>query len=337
MLKSLRSRIFSLFEPVIDQKVSLEVPHRAEIRASSLPFCYRDIALTAWAKKGNRCPTKEWSLGATLYTDIGTAVHASIQRYLGGAGFLWGSWKCNHCGKVYLNQTSPGVCCEDLVEYVEYSLVHPNPEIGEFGHCDGIIVLPHKMGWFELEIKTTGQSLAAKRKEQGPAEEHQQQVGIYHEMFDAGYARVRERGRPEPGERHGPILIDEKAKMPPGPHLKVVLVIYVLRDKPKPRYWIPLVRRPRLGGLADIEKNVPRVKKAIRIGTLPPGTCKKYDDAKNPYNFREVCPWAREVCFNKTESPKSAGRRVFLWSKTPHKTKRKVDLSKSFIKRKSDR
>lgn len=336
-LRDLRKKVFGLFDELVNESQGIEVDHRAEVRASSLPICWRDIALTEWARRAGRMPTKKWHLGSELYTSIGTSAHESIQKFLGISGVLWGSWECHKCGKMYLNQKMPGTCCGEIPEYIEYSLVHPNPAIGEFGHCDGLVILPFGLGYVVLEIKTTGESLASSRRVKGPADEHHMQGSVYHDMFKKGFARVRKRGPKTPENRRGEVIFDADAEMPPGKLRKAILFIYVRRDRPKPKFWIPLLVKPLKGTLKDIERDAPRTRKAIEKGKVPPGRCRKFLDARNPYNWKDICPWAKPVCF--APDPKGEAEHLFELSKNPrkkpHKEKMKeVTLGGRVIQRK---
>lgn len=274
--------------------------HRASIRASSLPICYRDVVLTEWAHKARgRLPTREWSAGSLLFVGIGTAVHAIVQAYLGRARLVYGSWECAHCKRRWLNQVSPGECCGEMPEYVEYAIVHPNPEIGEFGHVDSLFLLPHGLGYIVGEYKTTSEALAASLRKTGPYEKHMLQASSYFEFLEQGYAEVIKRGPSTPEEPRGRIEWRAPAVLPPGGP-QGLCIVYIIRDKPRIQHWIPFFRQPVRGQLAELEDRVPKVKRYIRKGVLPTGACTTRADASD--EFGTECPWAT-VCFG-TESLK---------------------------------
>lgn len=331
-MSALRETLFGLFEGLRSDEQPVWVPHRAELRASSIGrYCPRDHVLTAWATKAGTVPLKPWKLGASLYTSIGTVSHSTIQQYLGLAQILWGSWECLSCGKIWLNSLSPGLCCGALVDYIEYSLIHPSPHIGEFGHVDGIAALPHGLGYLPIEIKTSGESTVDDRRKNGPLEEHHKQGSVYHAMLSRGYGVVRKRSPPEPGVHRGKVQWDKKAKFPGRLH-NAILFIYVRRDKPRPRNWIPLLRKPLPGQLEYVEEVAPVVRSGIKSGKLPEGRCKSVADATSPYDWKDVCPWAHSVCF--CSRPKTAAAAIFAKSKEKRAPVVAQGSKPSFINRK---
>jgi len=272
--------------------------HRAEFRASSGGICPRDIALTTWVSKSHSPPTEEWRLESLLYTNMGTAAHATVQAFLGYHGLLYGSWECKDCKKIWLNCLSPRVCCGQMPEYIEYSLVHPNPLIGidggEYGHCDGIIPTPWGYDYLALEIKSVSLGRQTRVVKDGPFEEHLDQVSVYGEFFNCGYCAVRKRGKSTLKHHRGRILWDKPAVLPPG-ECAGVMMIYIPRDNPRIRNWTPFFRKIKRGGLARLEKTVPNTMRRISKGILPPGHCNVRADACDEY--WRWCPWV-EVCFS---------------------------------------
>lgn len=86
--------------------------------------------------------------------------------------------------------------------------------------------------------------------------------------------------------------------MPPGKQLPLIVIVYIKRDKPKPAYWLPFVIRPIKDVMEDVEANAEAALTGVETGVVPKGVCVKFDDARNPYNRREICPWAKRVCFS---------------------------------------
>ena len=112
------------------------------------------------------------------------------------------------------------------------------------------------------------------------------------------------------------------------------MVVYVRRDKPKPKFWIPLIKRPLKGLLKTLEMDAPDARMKINKGILPKGTCKSISDARNPYNFRDICPWASSVCFVRGSTPTKEAKYIYEASKTPG-NKVVKNTNKSFIPRKN--
>jgi len=229
---------------------------------------------------------------------MGTAAHATTQAFLGYKRVLWGSWECKHCGKRWLNQLGPGViCCGDLPDYIEYSVIHPDKRIGvdgEYGHLDGIIPMPWGMDYVVIDFKTASIRIAEDKKKNGPAESHRMQTSVYGEFCNAGLARVRQRGLPTPDNFRGEILWEAEAVLPPGRCIGGT-VIYIPRDSPRMKNWVVLTR-PLLKGLKrDLERSVPKTRKKTRKGILPEPRCSCRQDARN--EFWRWCPWT-EVCFS---------------------------------------
>lgn len=297
MLSHMRQVLKELFGKIQDRGQGVPRLHRADFRASSgRGICPLDVALTTWAKKGDGAPEEDWKLASLFYVAIGTAVHSVVQNYLGYKRLLWGSWECPHCGKIWANQLGPGIlCCGEMPEYVEYSLVHPDKSIGEYGHCDGIVPLGIK-DYVVIEFKTI--SLAGKedRSKYGPYDEHAEQASVYAEMFNKGYCSVIQRLPPAPGQRHGAVKWKKAAVLPPGKCVGI-LVVYIARDNPDPKNWVFLPRKITPGVLAHVEKVVPQARAAIKKGQTPEGTCKVRADALD--EFGTWCPWV-DTCFSRS-------------------------------------
>jgi len=262
--------------------------HRAEFRASSGGVCPRNVALTEWAKYGKGVPRVEWRIESMIYTAVGTAVHEAVQQWLGLKGLLWGSWECRVCGKTWTNRRSPGWHCGQLVHYIEYSLVHPDPYIGEYGHADGLLLVPMDLGYVVLELKTTSLRQAKIRQKEGPFRSARRQAHTYAEFFELGWARVIHR------DVAGNVIFNKRARLPKG-RCFGVLIIYIPRDRPTMKLWVPWFRRTKRGGVADLEALVPHTRRQIKRGELPPPRCEKRSDARD--EFWRWCPWA-ETCFS---------------------------------------
>lgn len=292
-----RDMIFGMLREVDEPGKGLMQDHRASVRASSLPICWRDYALTTWAKKGRgSVPREEWGLGNLLFVEIGTAVHRVAQAYLGRGKVLYGSWECVVCGKTWVNQVSPGNCCGKMPDYIEYTAVHPNKRIGyngEFGHIDGILPLPHNLGYIVVEFKTTGIELAKGIRKNGPYEKHQRQASAYFEFCEAGLLKVIKRSNPKPKYPRGKVIWTRDAKMPPGGPVGI-LYVYIIRDKPRMHHWIPLLRPPVRGELERLERDSVKAQRNVDRGKLPRGVCKIRSDARDEWG--SWCPWVA-VCF----------------------------------------
>lgn len=234
---------------------------------------------------------------------MGTAVHAAIQEYLGAAGILYGSWRCRRCDRKWFDQLGPGLCCEELPEYIEYSFVHPTSEqLGEYGHTDGIVPLPAGAGYFIIEIKTTG-GWAVKQllRMKWIYPKHKSQGAVYHQAFAKGHARVRMRKEPNTKYPTGKLTDDREANLPPGGP-QGVLFIYVHRDKPRPKNWMYLWLNPekaqRKGDVLfeELEREAELLPRYVKDGIIPEGTCRVEEDATD--EWRSVCPWAKLICFS---------------------------------------
>ena len=261
-----------------------------------MPFCWIDMALTRWVPKNKR-PKEPWTLSSQMFVDMGTALHASVQAFLGLQGTLWGSWECKLCGRVWWNCKSPGLCCGRPAAYIEYSLVHPDKRIGEFGHKDGILIMPQHRGCGTLEVKTTGESLAGKRKKEGPPDQHHRQASCYNQMARKGYMKAIRRAEPTKEYPKGEILEVRPAVLP-AKMVNRIAYVYIRRNSPRPQYWIPIVKKAMKGVLQEIEADVPYFTKSIRAGKanrLPEFPCKEHSDTFDDYGNR--CIWA-PICLS---------------------------------------
>lgn len=221
-----------------------------------------------------------------MYVEMGTAAHKAVQQYLGYQGVLYGNWRCSLSGETWSNTKYPGRCesCGATPEYVEYSLVHPDKSIGEFGHCDGIVPLGD--GYAVLEIKTTSTKGLVYRKKEGPVPEHLLQASAYLELLDKGYAKVIFRGPRSNSKKPAEAVLPGKPK--------VILFVYIDRNSPEIRNWVVIPHKPTKGILKELERVAPVAESAISTGKLPKGVCSQKDDALSVYG--EWCVWT-DVCF----------------------------------------
>jgi len=286
--KHIRKLVYTALLDTDRKGEGIRTKHRAEFRASSGGVCARNVALTEWAKYGKGVPKTERRIESMLYTAIGTAVHEAVQQWLGYKRLLWGSWECRVCGKTWTNRRSPGRHCGQLVHYIEYSLVHPNPAIGEYGHADGILLVPMGLGYVVLELKTTSLRQAVIRAKEGPFRSARRQAHLYAEFFERGWARVIHRNAA------GEVLFDKPARLPKGKCFGV-FIIYIPRDRPTMKQWVPWFRRIKRGQIDTLEEIVPLTRKQIKRGVLPPPRCEQRSDARD--EFWRWCPWT-ETCFS---------------------------------------
>ncbi len=135
--------------------------------------------------------------------DVGTAVHATTQRWLGRLGVLFGDWACENvwCEQsrnldkegevipVIRARFGPQKCpdCKKACVYSEFKF-----EDSPTGHCDGLIKLgkitPEEMDFILLEIKTASLKRIEEFKQNGIPFPYKLQGTIYtKKLRDRGY------------------------------------------------------------------------------------------------------------------------------------------------------
>lgn len=173
-----------------------------ELRASSLPMCQIKYVWFRFDEKLGTLPKSSRKYITDYFKDVGVAVHATTQRWLGRKGLLFGSWACtNHKCKVYeldehgdpvpvvIKKFGPQKCpsCRRELTYSEFAFGAPLT-----GHCDGLIKLglftPDDLDFVLLEIKTVGAKKIAVFKTDGPPITYRLQATSYiHKLNEMGF------------------------------------------------------------------------------------------------------------------------------------------------------
>ena len=248
-------------------------------RASAMPACQLQFVWLAMDQRLGTQPWRKQSYIGDFYMNVGTAIHAATQRWLGRLGLLFGNWACGNV-LCQLNQHDdngeliPAVrrrfgpqrcpeCRRELV-YSEFSF-RDEPT----GHCDGLVKLggitPADLDFALLEIKTAGKARMQEFLRDGPPLSYKLQAIIYcHKLNAMGF------------------------------NVRGVLFLFIPRDDPQGMQpiWYPIGPKKAANIHASIIDGYEAVKKALSHGGFEgiSGACVEENDAYN-------CPY-RVVCFS---------------------------------------
>jgi hypothetical protein len=226
-------------------------------RASQLPICPRDFLFWEWTESERR-PKDAESFRMDFYCDIGTAVHAVMQKWLGRANAIYGNWacqnpKCNHYDEVVVEdilgvQSCPH-CGKETI-YEEYQLSHPS---GLSAHPDGL--LPYDDGYILWEFKTCDFT----SKKTRPRYNYLLQTNVYANLLEAK-----------------------------GFDIKAIVIVYISRVHPDFKFFIT---KPNPKVFEETIKRYTDATQALLDGDFPEGLCHTESDA-GAYE----CVW-RKNCF----------------------------------------
>jgi len=255
-----KSSIYILLNDVLKEvkKAARPAAARWDFRASGQPICARDFVFWQLTEDGKRPPDEE-SFRMDFYTEIGTAVHSVMQRWLGRVNQIYGNWSCQNpkCqyyeAVVIKNHLGVGPCphCDRETIYEEYLLTHSS---GLSAHPDGL--LPYEDGYLLWEFKTTG--LLSKLS--FPRHSYLLQTNIYAALL-------------------------EDAGMP----IKKIAIVYISLLNPEFKVFL---LKPNRDVFNEIVERYLLAKKALHEGEVPIGLCFTPAEA-----VMYECPW-KEYCFD---------------------------------------
>lgn len=185
---------------VRDEKKSPLDPIAGYIRASSIPsLCAREEVLCTLR---NIVRDDKVDVGLNLTFLHGTSLHWGVQNeLLGPAGILYGTWRCDGCGKLYgeyiegarvedWSSPRPKICihCEcRTFTYKEHKFVDHGLRLT--GHSDGFLVIPGLPGMGILEIKSIGER-GGREIKQAPQIGHIVQAHVYMMFTGFKWAKI---------------------------------------------------------------------------------------------------------------------------------------------------
>jgi hypothetical protein len=164
-----------------------------QFRASGLPACPLQHCWYRFDREADELPGRRESFAKDFYTEIGTAVHTVVQRWLGRLGVLYGDWRCPRCTDVVYRDRLGTARCDCGAETVYEELAFDGKPSG---HCDGLIKLgeltPGEKDFAVLEVKTTSERrLDQVIKPQGPPLNYRLQATNYtYRLQQLGYNLV---------------------------------------------------------------------------------------------------------------------------------------------------
>jgi hypothetical protein len=164
-----------------------------QFRASGLPACPLQHAWYRFDREAGSLPGRRESFRKDFYTEIGTAVHTVVQRWLGRLKLLYGDWRCPKCEDVVYRGRLGTVTCDCGAETVYEELQFDGKPSG---HCDGLVKLgeltPGDKDFAVLEVKTTSERrLEQVIKPQGPPLNYRLQATNYtYRLQQLGYRIV---------------------------------------------------------------------------------------------------------------------------------------------------
>lgn len=293
----------SRFEAVLVE-ASITKPRNLSYRPSSFPICGRMKAIErARTLAMGEPPKQRETFRNDTYLNLGTAIHACWQRWLGRIGVLWGDWTCTrvsstregnvetriHCGGERRGW-GPALCpnCNSEMEYAEISFQNhkgiPKAIRPASAHCDGFTFIGDGKGSPQagsesgalpdtvIEIKTTSKSHADSKVHEPKSDSHFMQASAYAQMANMAY----------------------------GLDIKHILYVYVNRDVP----WKATMFRyaPNLDPNL-LKDQAATFKAGATYGeshwNLPEGNCSSAEDAEGFWGHGvqwAACP-ERSVCF----------------------------------------
>lgn len=164
-----------------------------QFRASGLPACPLQHVWYRFDRAANALPGRRESFTKDFYTEIGTAVHTVVQRWLGRLNVLFGDWRCPSCTDVVYKGRLGTVTCDCGAETVYEELSFAGKPSG---HCDGLIKLgqltPNEHDFAVLEVKTTSQRRLEQviKKEGMPLNYRLQATNYTYRLRQLGYNLV---------------------------------------------------------------------------------------------------------------------------------------------------
>ncbi len=169
------------------------------LRPSQLPFCPVGFFVYHAAHGALR----SMDMRGAFYTEVGTAVHEVLQRYMGRSGRFLANWQCVICRKKHL-VSMENVCCDFPMKYSEVEISYK----GVVGHIDAVF-RDRKGNYWIVDFKTTSiKSIEEKLRDPGR---------VYREQVEA-YALM--------------LWLEHGIKV------KGVMLMFVKRDNPKePGIW----------------------------------------------------------------------------------------------------
>ncbi len=180
--KSLQLSVTSLFDAMCSQRSRISYRKEAErtrFRGSDLPFCPMKFMLDN-VRTNTRYEDVRFM--SEFYTANGDAFHATIQKWLGVSGKMYGKWRCPTCNNLYPKKSTeddnigmfgPVTCCGEPTGYHELHVVGKHFS----GHMDGLIELHGK--FLVCEFKQMGSSIFQRRLTQGYDKHHYYQAQVY--------------------------------------------------------------------------------------------------------------------------------------------------------------
>lgn len=150
-----------MIKPALHQTITDTINHmfvereKYSFRGSSLPYCPVRDCLVRCQTKTNTVPMRQTKFEWRLAADIGTTIHALLQKAMGERGTIFGQWKCPHCSTTYGFSVGPvrcnqQECSRPNCEYVELEV--RDPDSGFSGHVDCLI--PYEGGYILCDFKT---------------------------------------------------------------------------------------------------------------------------------------------------------------------------------------
>lgn len=156
---------------------------RTRFRGSDLPFCPLKFMLDNVREKPRY---EEVNYMSEFFTSGGDAFHATLQRWLGASGHMWGKFKCSECGKLYPedskaedNQITKGpiYCCGKLADYEELQVSGKHFS----GHMDGLLKFHRR--FIASEFKQMGERIFSRRMSSGYDKHHFYQIQVYRALL----------------------------------------------------------------------------------------------------------------------------------------------------------
>jgi len=201
------------------------------IRPSQLPFC----AVGTFVQVASQGTLRTMDMQGAFYTEVGSAVHNVVQKYLGRSGRFLATWQCMICRKVH-KVTTKNECCDFPMRYEEIQINHK----GVIGHIDAVFQDSLGRYWI-LDFKTTSvKRVVYKIKSPGAA--YKAQVRAYALMLWLQYG-IRVAG---------------------------VMLMFIRRDNPAdPAVWVkPLDKQDFKDIMVDIKKAKADLKAVLNVETL---------------------------------------------------------------------
>jgi hypothetical protein len=153
-----------------------DVGRLKSLRPSQLPFC----PVRFFINHATQGLVQTQDMNSAFYTEVGTAVHSVVQKYLAHSGRFLANWECKQCHKRY-TLTMQHECCDFPMVYHEVELDFK----GVVGHIDAIFKDKKGRYWI-VDFKTTSVKGAA-YKLKSPGVSYVEQVETYALMIGLQY------------------------------------------------------------------------------------------------------------------------------------------------------